>query len=428
MKNPFMPIPEAIEAIRQGRMIILIDDEQRENEGDFVIAADHITPEIVNFLAKHARGLICVSACEDRMAELDLRPMIPDPQNTALHGTNFTVSVDARENVTTGISATDRYETIKIFVKPDARPADLSRPGHIFPITALRGGVLVRAGHTEGSVDLARLAGLNPVGVMCEIQNDDGSMARLDDLKKIGKKFDCPLVTIKDLISYRIGTEHLIEKIVSVQIPNAYGEWQLTMYEDVVNGETHLAMSKGEIDGEPTLVRVHSQCFTGDTLGSYRCECGPQLNSAMEQIAKEGKGVIVYMHQEGRGIGLKNKLLAYALQEHGKDTVEANEALGFKPDLREYGIGAQILADLGLKKIRLMTNNPRKIVGIKAFGLEMVERIPLEVGHHERNTHYLETKRDRLGHLLEVSKAINGKGKEEERPAESAEIKSIKAE
>ncbi len=402
MSDPFATIPEAIEAIRLGKMIVLVDDENRENEGDFVFAASHVTPEKVNFLAKEARGLICVAAAEERMAALDLHPMVPGHANTSLHRTNFTVSVDARNNVTTGISAADRYETIRLFVDPDARPADLVRPGHIFPIQAVRGGSLVRAGHTEGSVDLARFAGLPPVAVICEIQNDDGSMARLPDLIKIAEKHGLPIATIKDLMTYRMANEKLVKKVVTVKIPNAYGEWNLSMYEDEVNGESHLAMVMGEPGPEPMLVRVHSQCFTGDTLGSLRCDCGPQLDAAMERIAKEGRGAIVYMHQEGRGIGLKNKLLAYALQEQGKDTVEANEALGFKPDLREYGIGAQILADLGLKQIRIMTNNPRKIVGIKAFGLEVVERVPLEVGHHHANEAYLQTKRNRLGHLIET--------------------------
>jgi len=407
--STFATIPEAIEAIRQGKIIVLVDDENRENEGDFVFAADFVTPEKINFLAKEGRGLICVIATEERMAELDLEPMVPAHSNTALHGTNFTVSVDARHNVTTGISAADRYETVKVFNNPNARPSDLVRPGHVFPLQAVRGGVLVRAGHTEGSVDLAQLAGLRPTAVLCEILNDDGTMARLPDLQKIAEKFDLPLVTIKDIISYRMETERLVKKVVSVHIPNVYGNWQLSMYEDIVNNETHLAMTMGEVGPEPTLVRVHSQCFTGDTLGSLRCECGPQLDAAMERIAKEGRGAIVYMHQEGRGIGLKNKLLAYALQEQGKDTVEANEALGFQPDLRQYGIGAQILADLGLKQIRLMTNNPRKIVGIKSFGLEVVERVPLEVGHHDHNREYLKTKRHRLGHIIHTIPADDKK-------------------
>lgn len=401
MASDFSSIPEAIDAIAQGKMIILADDENRENEGDFVFAGAHVTPEKINFMAREGRGLICVTAPHERMEQLQLGPMVSDPENTALHSTNFMVSVDAKRNVTTGISAADRAETIRLFVDPDAQPSDLARPGHIFPIAAVKGGVLVRAGHTEGSADLARLAGLPPVGVICEIQNEDGSMARVPDLIEISKKFEIPLVTIKDLMAYRMETERLIHKVVAVKIPNAYGEWMLSMYEDVVNGETHLAMSMGDVSEEPTLVRVHSQCFTGDTLGSLRCECGAQLDAAMEQIAKEGKGVIVYMHQEGRGIGLKNKLLAYALQEKGRDTVEANAELGFKPDLREYGIGAQILADLGLKNLKLMTNNPRKIVGLTAYGLEIVERVPLQVGHHEHNQRYLDTKRTRLGHLLE---------------------------
>jgi len=399
-------IAEAIETIRSGGIIILVDDENRENEGDFVFAADHATPEKVNFSIKEGRGLLCVSAPEERMAELDLQPMVSAPENTSLHSTNFMVSVDARRNVTTGISAQDRCRTIQVFVDPAAQPSDLARPGHIFPIAARRGGVLVRAGHTEGSVDLCRLAALNPVGVMCEVLNEDGQPARLPELSRIARRHGLPLVTIKDLIAYRMETEELIRKVVTVHIPNAYGEWELTMFEDTVNGETHLTMAMGPIGPEPTLVRVHSQCFTGDTLGSFRCECGPQLQAAMRQIAREGRGVIVYMHQEGRGIGLRNKLLAYALQEQGRDTVEANEALGFKPDLREYGIGAQILAELGLKKLRIMTNNPRKIVGIQSFGLEVVERVPLEVGHRRQNLSYLEAKRKRLGHLINLPGAL----------------------
>lgn len=409
MSSPFATIPEAIEAIRAGQMIILVDDENRENEGDLVFAAQHVTPEKINLMAREARGLICVTASAERMRELELEPMVPDHANTSLHRTNFTVSVDARHGVSTGISAADRCRTIELFVEPETRPADLVRPGHIFPIMAVRGGALVRAGHTEGSVDLARFAGLAPVAVICEIQNDDGSMARLPDLIKLSEEKGLLLVTIKDLIAHRMRTELLVKPVVTVKLPNAYGEWRLSMYEDLVNQETHLAMCLGEIDGdEPLLVRVHSQCFTGDTLGSLRCECGPQLQAAMKQIADAGRGVIVYMHQEGRGIGLKNKLLAYKLQEEGKDTVEANEALGFKPDLREYGIGAQILKDLGLKRIRIMTNNPRKIVGIKAFGLEIVERVPLVVGHGEHNEAYLSTKQTRLGHMFEVIQGMGG--------------------
>lgn len=405
----FNTIPEAIEAIRRGDPVIMVDDENRENEGDFVFAAEHITADKVNFLALHARGLICVPAPESRMDELGLGAMVPPAENNSLHSTAFRVSVDARTNATTGISSADRYEAIRLFTDPEAKPSDLVRPGHIFPIAARSGGVLVRAGHTEGGVDLARLAGLQPVAVICEILKDDGSMARLPDLREIAREFECPLVTIKDLIAYRMETERLVRKVVSVHIPNPFGDWELTMYDDTVNGETHLAMVLGEVGPEPTLVRVHSQCFTGDTLLSQRCDCGSQLHAAMAQISVAGSGVIVYMHQEGRGIGLRNKLLAYKLQEEGKDTVEANEALGFKADLREYGIGAQILADLGLKKIRIMTNNPRKIIGIQSFGLEVVEKVPIQVGLHKHNAAYLVTKANKLGHDLDddiIEKAL----------------------
>jgi 3,4-dihydroxy 2-butanone 4-phosphate synthase/GTP cyclohydrolase II len=417
VKDGFATIPEALKALRQGKFVIVIDDESRENEGDFIVAAEKITPAKINFMAKEGRGLICVLAPEERMTELGLEPMVPSPMNTALHETAFTVSVDAIRGTTTGISAADRARTVKVFVDPKAKPADLARPGHIFPIMARGGGVLVRAGHTEGSVDLMRLAGLKPVGVLCEIQNGDGTMARLPDLKRIARRHNLPLVTIKDIIAYRMQNERLVRRIVTARIPNAFGEWDLTLYEDVVHGETHLAMSMGRIGPEPTLVRVHSQCFTGDTLGSLRCDCGPQLTAAMARIAEEGRGAIVYMHQEGRGIGLKNKLLAYALQERGRDTVDANKALGFKPDLREYGLGAQILADQGVEKIRLMTNNPRKIVGITSFNLEIVERVPLEVGRGEHNTRYLDTKKRKLGHLFgEKKKASNGADEKDARP------------
>ncbi|HPK01455.1 MAG TPA: bifunctional 3,4-dihydroxy-2-butanone-4-phosphate synthase/GTP cyclohydrolase II [Candidatus Sumerlaeota bacterium] len=399
MNEVFTPIPQAIEAIRKGEIIILIDDEDRENEGDFVFAAEHATPEKINLLATHGRGLICVPAARERLAHFLLEPY-PENQNTALMGTNFTVSVDARHGVTTGISAPDRCRTVRVLADPRSRPSDLVRPGHIHPIAAKDGGVLTRAGHTEATVDLCRLAGLEPVGVLCEILKDDGEMARLPDLIQIARRFSMPIVTIRDLIGYRQRTEKLVKRAVTTRIPNAYGEWELTLYEDLVNDELHLAMTMGEINDEPLLVRMHSQCFTGDTLGSLRCECGPQLFTAMDAISRFGRGVIVYLHQEGRGIGLKNKLLAYALQDQGLDTIEANEKLGFKADLREYGIGAQILVDLGVRRIRLMTNNPRKIVGLEAFNLEIVERVPLEVGHCEFNQHYLETKRRRLGHML----------------------------
>ena len=399
MHSKLSPIPDAIAAIQRGEMIIMVDDEDRENEGDFIFAAQFATPEKINFMATQGRGLICVPASTERLAAMHLAPYSGDA-NTSLHGTNFTVSVDARRNVTTGISARDRAETIRLLASSSTKPADFARPGHVFPIAAREGGVLARAGHTEGTVDICRLAGLEPVGVLVEIQRPDGEMARLPDLLKIARKHKMPIVSIRDLITYRRRTEKLVRSTVSVHIPNEFGDWKLTLYEDLVDKEQHLVMSMGEIDERPVLVRMHSQCFTGDTLGSLRCECGPQLHEAMGKIAAEGRGLIVYLHQEGRGIGLKNKLLAYALQEQGRDTVQANEDLGFKPDLREYGIGAQILVDQGVSKIKLMTNNPRKIVGLEGFNLEVVERVPMEVGHHQHNATYLETKRTRMGHIL----------------------------
>jgi 3,4-dihydroxy 2-butanone 4-phosphate synthase/GTP cyclohydrolase II len=402
MNTEFTPIPDALKAFAAGQILILVDDEERENEGDFIFAAELATPEKINFLAVHGRGLICAPAGLEILQRMNLVPF-PAEQNTALLGTNFTTeTVDARHNVTTGISAHDRCETMRVFANPKSRPSDLVRPGHVFPIAAREGGVLTRAGHTEGTVDFCRLAGMNPVGVLCEILNDDGTMARMPDLMKIAAKFELPLVTIKDLISYRRRTEKLVKRVVTTKMPNEYGDWTLTLFEDLVDDELHLALVMGEISDDPILVRMHSQCFTGDTLGSYRCDCGPQLKAAMAQIAREGRGAIVYLHQEGRGIGLKNKLLAYALQEEGRDTVEANEELGFKPDLREYGIGAQILSDLGIRQIRLMTNNPRKIVGLEAYNLEVVERVPLEVGCHSANSHYLATKVSKMGHLLNL--------------------------
>lgn len=399
MSDFFTPISEAIEAFKQGRILILVDDEDRENEGDFIFAAEHVTPEKINFITKYGRGLVCVAASLERLHQLGLEPYPPE-MNSSLMGTNFTVSVDARHGVTTGISAADRSRTVSVFADPRARPTDLVRPGHLFPIGARPGGVLARAGHTEGTVDFCILAGLEPAGVLCEIMRDDGEMARLPDLRKLAEEFDLPIVSIRDLIAYRRRSEKLVQRIVSTVLPNEFGTWQMVLYEDKVDDELHVALVMGEIDDRPTLVRMHSQCFTGDTLGSYRCDCGPQLKTAMKMIADEGRGVIVYLHQEGRGIGLKNKLLAYALQEQGRDTVEANEELGFKADLREYGIGAQILVDLGVRRLRLMTNNPRKIVGLEAFHLEMVERVPIVVGRHPCNERYLQTKRSRLGHML----------------------------
>lgn len=395
----FTPIPEAIEAIRRGEIIIMVDDEDRENEGDFVFAAELATPDKINLMAKHGRGLICSTASIERLRSLGLEPY-PTETNTSLMGTNFTETVDASKGVTTGISAADRCATCLVFGDPNAGPGDLVRPGHISPIAAREGGVLTRAGHTEGSVDICVLAGLQPAGVLCEILNDDGTMARVPQLMEMAKQFEMPIVTIKDLIAHRRRTEKLIKKIVVNKLPNQFGTWEMSLYEDLVDGDLHVALKMGEIDDSPTLVRMHSQCFTGDTLGSLRCDCGPQLATAMEMVAKEGKGVIVYLHQEGRGIGLKYKLLAYALQEQGRDTVEANEELGFKADLREYGVGAQILVDQGLKSIRLMTNNPRKVVGLEAYGLKIAERVPIEIPKCEHNERYLNTKRDVMGHWL----------------------------
>ena len=392
-------IEEAITEFKDGKILIMIDDENRENEGDFVVASEKITPEIINFMTKYGRGLVCVSALPQRMNELDLPPMVQD--NTARLGTNFTISIDARERTTTGISAEDRAQTVRVFINPKTKPADLLRPGHIFPLAAKEGGVLERAGHTEGSMDLARLAGFFPSAVLCEILNEDGTMARLSNLQEIARKFNIHIITIRDLIEYRMKSEKLVRRIVTTQIPNAYGLWTLHLYEGIVDKELHIAMVMGDIEGkEDVLVRVHSQCFTGDTLGSLRCDCGSQLHKAQELIAKTGSGVILYLHQEGRGIGLKNKLLAYSLQDQGKDTVEANESLGFKADLREYGIGAQILVDLGLRSIRLMTNNPRKIIGLDGFHLKITERVPLVIEPSEFSKAYLETKIQKLGHLI----------------------------
>ena len=390
---------EAIDAFRNGEMLIMVDDESRENEGDFISAAEHATPEVVNFMATHGRGLICASITGERAEALELEMMAPS--NTARHGTAFTVSVDALDNATTGISAADRAETIRCLVDPATKPEDLGRPGHIFPLVAMPGGVLRRAGHTEGVVDLCRLAGLQPAGVLCEILNEDGSMARMPELVKLAYRHKMKIVTIQSLIAHRTRSEHLVSTDVSVRMPNAYGTWNLKLYEYTITGETHEALVMGDPTSvEAPLVRVHSQCFTGDTLGSQRCDCAPQLHAAMRMIGEEGVGVLVYMHQEGRGIGLKNKLKAYDLQDHGRDTVEANEELGFKADLRDYGIGAQILADLGLERIRLMTNNPRKIIGLEGYGLSVVERVHIEVGLDDGNMAYLRTKRDKMGHLL----------------------------
>ncbi len=395
----FDKIEDAIEDYKQGKLLVVVDDEERENEGDFIMAADRVTPEKVNFMAKHGRGLICVPMTGDRLEKLDLHSMVR--RNTEKLNTYFTVSVDAKNNTTTGISAFDRYETIKTLIDPNSTAEDLVRPGHVFPLRGREGGVLVRAGHTEAAIDFAKMAGLNPAGVLCEILDEDGSMARVDTLKKVATKFDLKFVTIKDLIEYRRRTEIMIEKRVTTVMPTEFGDFTLHLYSSEIDQQDHIALVKGDVTtGEPTLVRVHSQCLTGDIFGSLRCDCGEQLHCAMKKINENGKGVIIYMRQEGRGIGLENKLKAYNLQDKGKDTVEANEALGFKPDLRHYGVGAQILYDLGIRKIRLLTNNPKKIVGISGYGLEVVERVNIEVPPNEVNAKYLATKRDKLGHLL----------------------------
>jgi len=402
----FNRIDEAIEDFREGKILIVVDDEDRENEGDFIMAATKVTPEKINFMATKGRGLICVAMTEERLDELELHPMVQ--RITALHGTKFTVSVDAVKNTTTGISAHDRAQTIRVLIDPYAKPSDLARPGHVFPIKAEKGGVLSRAGHTEAVVDLARLAGLYPAGVLCEIMDDDGSMARVPKLMKLAKKYDLKIITIRDLIEYRRRTEKLVERQATAKLPTKYGNFILHLYRSAVDEHHHLALVKGDVaTDEPVIVRVHSQCLTGDIFGSLRCDCGEQLDKAMQIIEKEGRGVLLYMRQEGRGIGLSNKIMAYQLQDNGRDTVEANEELGFKADLRDYGIGAQILADLGIKRIRLLTNNPKKIVGLKGYGLEVVERIPIEITPNEVNARYLQTKRDKLGHLI-----LNGPGVE----------------
>jgi 3,4-dihydroxy 2-butanone 4-phosphate synthase/GTP cyclohydrolase II len=393
-------IESAIEDLKQGKLLIVVDDEDRENEGDFITAAANVTPEIINFMSKFGRGLICAPITEERCDELKLNLMVEN--NTVLHQTPFTVSVDLiGHGCTTGISAHDRSQTVQALINPNTKPEDLGRPGHIFPLRAKSAGVLRRAGHTEATVDLARLAGFEPAGVLVEIMNDDGTMARLPQLMDIAKKFDLKIISIKDLIEYRLNHESLIEEEVRVQLPTKHGNFELVAFRQTTTGEHHLALKKGEWDkDEPVLVRVHSSCFTGDILHSLRCDCGDQLQKAMEMVEKEGRGVVLYMNQEGRGIGLMNKLKAYKLQEEGKDTVEANLELGFKNDQRDYGVGAQILRHLGVSKIRLMTNNPRKRAGLSGYGLEIVENVPIEIRPNPHNEFYLQTKRDKLGHEI----------------------------
>jgi 3,4-dihydroxy 2-butanone 4-phosphate synthase/GTP cyclohydrolase II len=400
----FNSIPEAIEEIRQGRHVIVVDDEDRENEGDLIMAAEAVTPERINFMVTHGRGLVCVPMVEEDLERLELDQMVQ--KNTARLGTRFTVSVDALEGTTTGISAFDRARTVSVLADPRSRADDLGRPGHIFPLKALRGGVLTRAGHTEASTDLARLAGFRPVGILCEIMDDDGSMARVPRLMELAKEHNLKIITVRDLIAYRRQHEKLIERVTTVDFPTELGHFTLHMYRSEVDDHHHLALVKGDVAGKKdVLVRVHSSCLTGDVFGSCRCDCGKQLQEAMRRIEREGLGVIIYMRQEGRGIGLANKILAYKLQENGRDTVEANNDLGFAADLRDYGIGAQILADLGLSSIRILTNNPRKIVGLKGYGLEVTERLPLEIPTSPYNHRYLETKRDKLGHILKLKSA-----------------------
>lgn len=391
-------IKEAIEAIRQGEVIIVVDDEDRENEGDFICAAEKVTPEIINFMATHGRGLICAPLSEDRCVELDLELMVG--KNTALHETPFTVSVDLLgHGCTTGISAADRAKTIRALVDEKTTPEDLGRPGHIFPLKAKNGGVIRRSGHTEAAIDLARMAGMNPAGVLVEIMNEDGTMARLPDLMEVKERFGLKIISIKDLIEYRLRTESLIDRQVTVNMPTEYGDFELTAFEQKTTGEVHMALVKGEWDkDEPILVRVHSSCATGDIFGSCRCDCGPQLHAAMRMVNEAGKGVVLYMNQEGRGIGLMNKLQTYKLQEEGRDTVEANIELGFKMDHRDYGVGAQILRSLGVSKIKLISNNPKKRIGLIGYGLEIVENIPIEIEPNKHNMFYLQTKRDKMGH------------------------------
>jgi 3,4-dihydroxy 2-butanone 4-phosphate synthase / GTP cyclohydrolase II len=395
----FAPIDEAIEAVRQGRMIIVVDDEDRENEGDLTIAAEKTTPEVINFMAKYGRGQICLPMTAERLDELDIPLAVSS--NTTPFSTAFCVPIDAKHQVTTGISAADRAATVLAAIDPATKPSDLARPGHISPLRARDGGVLVRAGQTEAAVDLARLAGLYPAGVICEIMNDDGTMARVPQLSRFARRHGLPMITIADLIQYRLRTERLVRRIAAADLPTEYGAFRVHAYVNLIDQETHVALVRGEVGtGSDVLVRVHSRCLTGDVFHSGRCDCGPQLNAAMARIAEEGRGVLLYLNQEGRGIGLSNKIRAYELQDQGLDTVEANERLGFKPDQRDYGIGAQILSDLGVRTMRLLTNNPRKFVGLQGYGLAVSEVVPLEIPASDATRKYLKTKKDKLGHKL----------------------------
>ncbi len=398
-------VEAALDDVRAGKLVILVDDEDRENEGDLCLAAEKVTPAAINFMAKHARGLICLSLTEERLEQLRLSMMVPDYENNSGFGTAFTVSIEARHGVTTGISAADRATTILAAIAPEAKPTDIVRPGHVFPLRAREGGVLRRAGQTEGSVDLARMAGLRPAGVICEIMNDDGTMARLPDLVEFSRVHDIKIVTIADLIQYRLRNEKLVRRAAESTLPTAYaGDFRAIVYENGIDHVDHMALVKGEIHPDrDVLVRVHSECLTGDAFGSVRCDCGEQLQAAMKMIDGEGCGVLLYMRQEGRGIGLKNKIRAYGLQDkEGLDTVQANERLGFPPDMRDYGVGAQILADLGVRRLRLITNNPGKRAGIEGYGLTIVDRVPLEIQPNEKNLEYLRTKKEKLGHVLHL--------------------------
>jgi len=398
-RTPFAPIETAIDAFRAGEMVIVVDDEDRENEGDLTLAAEKVTPDAINFMARYGRGLICMPMLQERLEELDIPLMVP--QNTARFDTAFCVSIEAKHSTSTGISAADRAATVLAAIDPATRPEDLARPGHMFPLRARSGGVLVRTGQTEAAVDLARMAGLYPAGVICEIMNDDGTMARVPELTKFARKHRLLMITIADLIRYRMRNESQVRKIAAATLPTAFGEFSVYAYESVIDRETHVALVRGDIaDGKSVLVRVHSRCLTGDVFHSMRCDCGPQLTNAMERIALEGRGVLLYLNQEGRGIGLANKIRAYELQDQGYDTVEANERLGFKADQRDYGIGVQILKDLGVRSMRLLSNNPRKLVGVEGYGLTVLEWLPLEVPASDLTRRYLKTKKDKLGHKL----------------------------